>query len=120
MILILQLPQVSTIILSTLIFRVHSFLINDISDYPKLKDGFPKLMKHFNVSSASIPKESEQQPCNCEIQDFPFLPPTPDKVLNDPNEILRKAKKNSDEKIWYSTESDIMFIVRTYLENLVA
>ena len=82
-----------------------------------LRDGIPPLLQTITKSSASIPPEAEHASCKRSEDPNFRLFKVPEKVWNGANRLWDPVK--ADGKLRYSTESDIVGRVHTFLENIL-
>lgn len=81
-----------------------------------LGNGFPLLAVNTSSSPPSVPSMDQHQPCEQALGTFYSTPVTRD-VLTSSNIALQLARGNP---FVYSTEADIVHLVRVYLESIVS
>ena len=88
----------------------------------KLKDGIPELQQNLTFSSPSVPSEKEHALCDRFEMDLPFFPSVPEEVLNAANTIweMVHTRSNGVKFRYYSSEDDIAYLVRRYLESILS
>jgi len=86
----------------------------------KLADGIPELRQNSTLSPPSVPSENEHVSCQREVADFPFIATVSEGILNATNSIWGRAKTaNGLKYLLYSSENDIVYIVRRFLEDIL-
>ena len=85
-------------------------------------EGVPPLQRSLSFSSPYVPLESEHAPCGYVECPMPYLPPVPNNVLHAPNLSwgnLTVRRDNGVKDYRYSSESDVFYFVRRYIESIL-
>ena len=88
----------------------------------KLKDGIPKLLLNLALSPPSVPSEKVHASCDRIEMKLPFFPSVPEEVSNASNTIweMVRTRSNGEKFRCYSSEDDIAYLVRRYLESILS
>ena len=105
-----------------IIFCYSEVVGNGVILGARLRDGIPLLQQNLTLSPPSVPSEHEHARCHRIVMHFPFLPEVSEVILNASNSIWEMVHTRSDGEQfrYYSSEDDIAYLVRRYLESILA
>ena len=74
------------------------------------------------MSSPSVPSENQHAQCIRQVLPFPFVTSVPENILDGTNTSWKSARDDQTEGakyVQYATEADIVFMVRTFLTDIL-